>query len=65
MFVNTFTPFTATRSGKKLTAVHKDQDLRWMCADGAGVDTVITGFNVQFPTLGAGLGQSDTGCEVK
>ena len=33
-FANTVTPFTATRSGKKWTAVHKDKDL-WEREGGA------------------------------
>ena len=48
-FASIFTP-TATRSGKKLASGHKDKDLWWGCADGAGDDSVITLSKVQFPT---------------
>ena len=54
-FANTSPPFTATRSGKKLTSRQKD-------ADGAGNDSVMICSKAQSPTSGAGLGQADMGC---
>ena len=38
-----FTPSTASRSGKKLTDVRKNEDLWWWYADGAGGDSAVTG----------------------
>ena len=41
-FANTLTPSIATRSGKRLTDVGKNEDLWWWCADGAGGDSAVT-----------------------
>ena len=61
-FANTFTLFTATRSGKKLTAVHKDENPWWRCADRASDDSVTTCSKVQAAAFGAGLGRADMRC---
>ena len=58
---NTLTPSIATRSGKKLTDVRKNEDLWWWYADGAGGDSAVTTGEVQPPASGAGRGQADMG----
>ena len=52
---------TATRSGKKLSDVRKNEDLRWCHADGVGADGTVTGCKVQTPADGAGRGKVDKG----
>ena len=58
-FANTCTPFTATRSGKKFTAVHTDY--LWLTTQATTMVSPVAN-KVQSPTLGAGLGQAHVGC---